>query len=162
MLFDLNKIEKRLSGGKYRWSAIRITKALAAYESFMTHAAESPVMVIPTGDVDEVWHLHILDTRKYLIDCHEAFGRFIHHTPFEESKSDTCGSGVEANTCGSQFGTCGSDVQQATCGSADMFAATCGSDTQKATCSSDEAPATCGSQSTAELFRECAILAPCI
>jgi hypothetical protein len=32
--------------------------------------------------VDEFWHLHILDTEKYMEDCHEIFGEYIHHFPY--------------------------------------------------------------------------------
>ena len=32
-------------------------------------------------DADELWHLHILDTRKYEADCEAIFGRFLNHTP---------------------------------------------------------------------------------
>jgi hypothetical protein len=28
-----------------------------------------------------VWHAHILDTKKYMVDCQAIFGRFIHHVP---------------------------------------------------------------------------------
>ena len=30
---------------------------------------------------DEVWHQHIIDTRKYATDCNQIAGRFINHTP---------------------------------------------------------------------------------
>jgi hypothetical protein len=32
-------------------------------------------------DADELWHLHILDTRKYAADCRAVFGAFLNHTP---------------------------------------------------------------------------------
>ncbi len=35
----------------------------------------------PTGDVDEIWHEHILHTNKYALDCKKLFGKFLHHFP---------------------------------------------------------------------------------
>jgi hypothetical protein len=32
-------------------------------------------------DLDQFWHQHILDTRKYADDCEALFGRVIHHNP---------------------------------------------------------------------------------
>lgn len=33
-------------------------------------------------DLDEYWHQHILDTRKYAEDCRHVFGYFLHHDPY--------------------------------------------------------------------------------
>lgn len=38
--------------------------------------------IVPTKEVDEFWHQHILDTRKYAEDCQMIFGRFLHHFPY--------------------------------------------------------------------------------
>ncbi len=32
--------------------------------------------------LDEYWHQHILDTRKYAYDCEQVFGFFLHHYPY--------------------------------------------------------------------------------
>src|ERR1700722_6391239 len=37
---------------------------------------------VPTADIDEMWHGHILDTQKYMADCHEIFGYYLHHYPY--------------------------------------------------------------------------------
>lgn len=37
--------------------------------------------VAPLFDVDVFWHYHILDTRKYAVDCEQIFGYFLHHCP---------------------------------------------------------------------------------
>jgi hypothetical protein len=36
----------------------------------------------PSVEIDEIWHHHILDTRKYQIDCRKIFGRLLHHYPY--------------------------------------------------------------------------------
>lgn len=38
--------------------------------------------LVPTEDVDEMWHTHILDTAAYASDCQIMFGKFMHHFPF--------------------------------------------------------------------------------
>lgn len=38
--------------------------------------------LVPTQEIDRVWHYHILDTMKYAEDCQMLFGRFIHHFPY--------------------------------------------------------------------------------
>jgi hypothetical protein len=37
--------------------------------------------LVPNKEIDEIWHLHILDTKKYSKDCSEIFGSFFHHSP---------------------------------------------------------------------------------
>lgn len=34
---------------------------------------------VPPDEISEVWHAHILMTRKYAADCETVFGRFLHH-----------------------------------------------------------------------------------
>ena len=36
---------------------------------------------MPSQVVDDLWHEFILYTRNYGTFCHNAFGRFMHHTP---------------------------------------------------------------------------------
>ena len=36
----------------------------------------------PPPDVDEIWHAHILNTRRYAEDCSRLFGTFHHHYPY--------------------------------------------------------------------------------
>jgi hypothetical protein len=36
----------------------------------------------PTKEIDWVWHFHILDTSKYMVDCDNIFGYYFHHFPY--------------------------------------------------------------------------------
>jgi hypothetical protein len=36
----------------------------------------------PSIDIDEFWHNHILDTRRYIEDCSRIFGYYRHHYPY--------------------------------------------------------------------------------
>ena len=38
--------------------------------------------LVPSSDIDEFWHAHILDTRKYFDDCDSIFGGYLHHFPY--------------------------------------------------------------------------------
>ncbi|MDP8033661.1 hypothetical protein QJU43_04265 [Pasteurella atlantica] len=71
------------------WNKERAEKAVADYRIYMaaTKALNGEQMV-PNGDIDEIWHMHILDTRAYLKDCLELFGGFLHHYPYFGRLSD--------------------------------------------------------------------------
>jgi hypothetical protein len=49
-------------------------------------AARGRFVSMPSRIVDDAWHAFILDTRAYEYFCAEAFGRFVHHTPAEDSR----------------------------------------------------------------------------
>ena len=36
---------------------------------------------MPTSEVDEFWHQHILNTWQYASDCQKLTGGFVHHFP---------------------------------------------------------------------------------
>lgn len=38
--------------------------------------------LVPSEDIDEFWHAHILNTKAYMKDCDAIFGRYLHHYPF--------------------------------------------------------------------------------
>lgn len=43
---------------------------------------------VPTEEIDEFWHQHILNTRKYAADCQQVAGRFLHHNPSFGANAD--------------------------------------------------------------------------
>ena len=53
------------------------------YRRFLTLKSLYPsVSLVPSKQIDSIWHAHILDTRAYREDCHQVFGRFIDHYPY--------------------------------------------------------------------------------
>lgn len=65
------------------WSIERATRAIRGYLQFLKAIDQHPTAaLVPSQDVDEVWHCHLLDTHKYAADCQWLFGRFIHHNPY--------------------------------------------------------------------------------
>ena len=82
---DLEPIRRRLThehAGK-GWSEARAVAAERDYRRYLKLLAKYPEETLaPTPDIDEFWHAHILDTRKYAADCAQAFGEFVHHYPY--------------------------------------------------------------------------------
>ncbi len=73
-----------------------IEVAIARYKMFLYIQYLYPhLQLVPTQEIDEVWHVHILlNTFKYIQDCQGLFGRIIHHAsitelPQQESKTLT-------------------------------------------------------------------------
>jgi hypothetical protein len=59
------------------------------YRRFLKICYFQKKAVVPLGNIDELWHTHILFTRKYHEDCHRAFGHDLHHRPFGVSDVDS-------------------------------------------------------------------------
>src|SRR5262245_16405563 len=85
---DLDVIVERLVG-RYGWTDDRARVAETQYREFLTAAADGRTMS-PDPEVDEFWHQHILDTRKYHDDCLAVFGRMLHHQPQSPSATTFC------------------------------------------------------------------------
>lgn len=66
-----------------QWSKEETIKAIAHYLGFLYLADQYPrLTLVPSYDIDQVWHYHILDTSKYIDDCMVLFGYIIHHFPY--------------------------------------------------------------------------------
>ena len=64
------------------WDAATAAKAVGHYRRFLCMRDIEPTLdLVPTDDIDKVWHQHILFTRAYADDCQRLFGRYIHHEP---------------------------------------------------------------------------------
>lgn len=71
------------------WSQEQVELAIARYKMFLHLMYLYPKQpIIPTREMDIVWHFHILDTRKYAYDCGILFGYFLHHRPSSGEKSE--------------------------------------------------------------------------
>ena len=66
-----------------RWNFEQTNRAIHHYSMFLCLIYLHPNRkLVPTQEIDRVWHYHILDTMKYAEDCEILFGRFIHHFPY--------------------------------------------------------------------------------
>jgi hypothetical protein len=80
--FDLTPIKYKLVREK-DWTLDRAEMVEAQYKAFIfLMGTKEGRFFIPTLDIDEMWHAHILDTRKYMEDCATHFGEYIHHYPY--------------------------------------------------------------------------------
>lgn len=66
-----------------QWTQAKTFDVLSQYITFLYLTdAYSQYALVPSADVDQVWHCHILDTQKYAEDCDLLFGRMVHHSPY--------------------------------------------------------------------------------
>ena len=79
---DLTNVMARLKK-ESTLTSDQLIEAELQYRQFLQISLED-TGTVPTVLADKVWHMHILDTRKYAADCQEIFGRFMHHTPHLE------------------------------------------------------------------------------
>ncbi len=88
---DLEPIKFKVTHpeGDKRWSREHAEYLAREYKRFLTLLVKYPDDTIaPTNEVDEFWHMHILDTRKYAEDCQNIFGYFLHHFPYFGMRSE--------------------------------------------------------------------------
>src|SRR5213083_1318629 len=69
---------------KLGWGGVKAQEVELEYRRFLYALArknKNELISPPNTQVDEFWHQHILDTRKYREDCAALFGHYIDHTP---------------------------------------------------------------------------------
>src|SRR5215472_16689173 len=69
---------------KLGWSLEKAQRVEDCYKRFLyalAHRKKDDLLSPPSQEVDDFWHQHILDTRKYREDCHKVFGHYVDHTP---------------------------------------------------------------------------------
>jgi len=65
------------------WSIDKARNVSTWYRRFLFLMNEYPnAAIVPNKDIDTFWHQHILDTKKYFIDCDLIFGCYLHHFPY--------------------------------------------------------------------------------
>lgn len=84
MQLDLEPIAYRLiNSNEERWSLEETNQLISRYLMFLLLIYLYPNgKIIPSKEIDRVWHYHITDTMKYAEDCEMLFGHFIHHFPY--------------------------------------------------------------------------------
>ena len=66
----------------YGWCRRQAVQAIRCYKTFLFVCYLYPqIRLVPTQEIDCVWHAHILHTRLYRQDCERVFGYFIDHEP---------------------------------------------------------------------------------
>ena len=63
--------------------------AVREYGRYLELARRFPsVELVPTTLMDKAWHLHILDSQRYMADCEQLFGNYLHHVPAPVEAND--------------------------------------------------------------------------
>ncbi|MEL7224630.1 MAG: glycine-rich domain-containing protein-like [Cyanobacteria bacterium J06576_12] len=71
------------------WNIERVTRAIEQYRRFLFLSKHYPERkIVPSREVDQVWHMHILDTAKYREDCDTLFDQFMDHWPYFGMKDE--------------------------------------------------------------------------
>ncbi|MDE2399464.1 MAG: hypothetical protein KGL67_00385 [Patescibacteria group bacterium] len=64
------------------WTNDEATEADKWYRRFLLISLKYPGLgIVPSGQIDELWHAHILDMRKYEQDTTQIFGKVLYHKP---------------------------------------------------------------------------------
>jgi hypothetical protein len=78
---DLSPIKNKMING-LGWRKREVEQASMLYRNYLLLRLKYPnEQLPPSEDVDEFWHNHILDTKKYREDC-QAIGCFFEHYPY--------------------------------------------------------------------------------
>ncbi|GKW25098.1 hypothetical protein PEC311524_26920 [Pectobacterium carotovorum subsp. carotovorum] len=73
------------------WSDKELIMAEQYYKNFLylnKKYNKEVKVIVPSIAIDEFWHHHILDTRKYIYDCDNIFGYYFHHYPYFGMRGD--------------------------------------------------------------------------
>lgn len=89
-ILELNSVRRNLMDKK-GWSERKTLEIEIEYRQFLTLFAKNPTEHFSpwSDDLDEFWHQHILDTRKYTKDCFDILGFYLHHDPNMRYGDDT-------------------------------------------------------------------------
>lgn len=70
-----------LSEHGHGWTTRKTEVAIARYKMFLYLQFIFPnIELVPTQEIDEVWHTHILlNTYQYIQDCQDLYGYILHH-----------------------------------------------------------------------------------
>lgn len=66
------------------WSKSHAIETCTMYRRFLIlHKKYGHTHTLPPSeDIDEFWHMHILDTKRYRVDCETIFGYYLEHYPY--------------------------------------------------------------------------------
>jgi hypothetical protein len=93
VMLDFTYLVKKMIDESYplpRWTMEDALHGLQLYKNFLILSrkhAKTQQPLIPTKEIDEFWHQHILHTRQYEADCQVIFGYYYHHDPVDIAKN---------------------------------------------------------------------------
>lgn len=89
---DLSYITKKMTANDYslpRWLQEEADICCQHYKNFLILQVKYQTeTIVPTREIDEFWHNHILYTKQYTEDCLRIFGHYLHHEPADSTSVD--------------------------------------------------------------------------
>jgi hypothetical protein len=71
------------------WTQAFAARVIEEYKHFIALAMVAGHPVTPSEEVDQAWHLHLIDTRSYWHDlCRDTLGTELHHGPTKGGKAE--------------------------------------------------------------------------
>jgi hypothetical protein len=88
---DLSYVIEAMCAPSYplpRWTLSDAEHCCQLYKNFLFLLKKNlPIFLVPTREIDEFWHNHILYTKKYHHDCMQIFGHYLHHEPADPKEN---------------------------------------------------------------------------
>lgn len=82
---DLHYIIDTMCSTSYplpRWTVADANLCCQLYKNFLLlQKKHLGIPLVPSREIDEFWHNHILFTQQYTQDCLNIFGHYLHHQP---------------------------------------------------------------------------------
>lgn len=80
------------------WEKEKVFATEAIYRKWLVlhKVYEQEIVIAPNKQLDDYWHFHILDTKKYMKDCEDVFGGYLHHYPYFGLSDAEAASDLEA------------------------------------------------------------------
>jgi hypothetical protein len=135
--FDLSYVvEQLVAKAEYAaWSRPRFDQAVQEYARFLVLCKLFPTrQLAPAPDADEIWHRHMLNSRRYMADCQAYFGYYLHHEPnssADETEGDDETAVLYEQTFGQKLGQSdGSKCSRRPCTTCKPTKVTCHTDRQ--------------------------------
>ncbi len=72
---------------EYEWTEDRASQATGRYEKLFKLFGKG-VSIVPTKEIDAVWHLHMLDPISYYESCMSYHNKLIEHSPALDSSEE--------------------------------------------------------------------------
>lgn len=86
---DLGYIINKMTDETYelpQWTHEDAVHCGKLYKNFLILLRKYPeASLVPTREIDEFWHNHILYTQRYTDDCLHIFGHYLHHHPADQT-----------------------------------------------------------------------------
>ena len=96
---SFDKIISKLSEN-LTWSEKAEKEACKQYKRFLFLQKKygDKYTLVPSIEIDEFWHQHILFTTQYQTDCEQIFGKYLHHIPtLKKTSSNTINAEIQKN-----------------------------------------------------------------